>query len=231
MDSMNYIKALRESLKDPKKRSLTLLGVYFIFFIFVFAFINTAERPSMVASKPEEKTPFEYYKDMDGYAYKVTYNNLNKIDVIEGNYYNNTSIFNYNNIKYYYEDFLYVIDNDTYYLGNIEYNISKMFSNNLSLILEDLEEESKTIYKDGSIITNYTIDSNIIYNYLFDLESTYDNFVSVSIKGNETEINNIIIDLTNLNLNLTKIEVEYSYLNEITNLEFNKDNYTYKESL
>lgn len=231
MDSMNNLKKIRESLKDPKKRSLTILGFYFIFFIFVFAFLNTAERPAIVTSEPKEKTPFEYYSDMTGYNYKTTYTNINKIDIIEGSYYDNKSIFTYNNIKYYYEDSLYVIDNDTYYLGNIEYNISKIFSNNLSSLIEYLEEESKTSYKDGTIITNYTIDSNMIYNYLYGLESTYNNFVSVSITENENKIHKIVIDLTNLGLNLTKIEVEYSYLNEITELSFNKDNYTYKESL
>ena len=44
-------------------------------------------------------------------------------------------------------------------------------------------------------------------------------------------IESIIFDLTNLNMNLTKIEIEYSYLDQITSLSFNKENYTYKESL
>ena len=70
-----------------------------------------------------------------------------------------------------------------------------------------------------------------MYNYLYGLDSAYTNLVNVQIKENENEIHNIVIDLTNLGLNLTKIEVEYSYLNEITSLSFNKDNYTYKESL
>ena len=228
---MGYIRKIRELLKDPKKKSLTILGLYFIFFIFVFVFLNTAERPANIPSEPKEKSPFEYYEDMTGYNYKITYTNMDKIDIIEGSYYDNKSIFTYNNVKYYYEDSLYVIDNDTYYLGNIEYNISKIFSSNLSTIIEDLDEQSKTMYKDGTIITNYTIDSNKIYNYLYGLESTYNNLVSVNITESANNIHNVVIDLTNLGLNLTKIEVEYSDLNEITDLSFNKDNYTYKESL
>jgi len=228
---MKYIREIREMLKDPKKKSLTMLGLYFVFFAFVFIFLNTAERTTSIHEVPKEKTSFEYYSDMTGYNYKISYINLDKIDIIEGSYYDSKSIFTYNNVKYYYEDALYVIDNDSYYLGNIEYNISKVFNNNLSTIIEELEEESKTTYKDGTIITNYTIESNKIYNYLYGLESTYDNFVSVSITEKENKICNIIIDLTNLGLNLTKIEVEYSYLNEVTSLSFNKDNYTYKESL
>lgn len=228
---MEYVKKIKEFLSDPKKKSLTQLGLYAIFFIFVFIFLNSAEKTTSVPKIEETKTPLEYYSDMTGYIYKTTYTNKDKVDIIEGSYYDNKSIFTYNNIKYYYEDALYIIDNDSYYLGNIEYDISKIFSNNFDSIIEELEEESKTTYKDGTIITSYTIDSNKMYNYLYGLDSTYTNLVNVQIKENENQIHNIVIDLTNLGLNLTKIEVEYSYLNEVTSLSFNKDNYTYKESL
>lgn len=231
MVSMEYIKKIREFLKDPKKKALTQLGIYFVFFIFVFILLNGGNDNVVTPPVEETKNPLEIYNDMNGYIYKVTYTNINKVDVIEGTYYNKASLFTYNNLKYYYGDSLYVIDNDTYYLSNIEYNISKIFNNNLYNIIKDLEEESKTTYKDGTVITNYIIDSNKIYNYLFDTESIYTNTATISIKENQNEIHNIVIDLTNLNMNLTKIEVEYSYLDQITSLSFNKENYTYKESL
>ena len=47
----------------------------------------------------------------------------------------------------------------------------------------------------------------------------------------DTKGRQLLIDITNLGLNLNKIEVEYSNLDMIENLEFNIDNYTYKESL
>ena len=34
---MKYFNKMKEFLKDPKKKSLTLLGIYALFFIFVFA--------------------------------------------------------------------------------------------------------------------------------------------------------------------------------------------------
>lgn len=232
MVNMNYIKLIRENLKDPKKKALTQLALYFVFFLVVAILIRTADSYSNI---PKEdiipKTPIENYEEMKGYIYKVTYTNIDKIDVIEGTYYDNKSLFTFNNLKYYYEDSLYLIDNDTYYLSNIEYNISKMFNKNLSTIIKELEEESKTEYKDGTIVTNYTIDSNKMYKYLYEIEGTYTNLVSISLKENEKEIHNIVIDLSNLGLNLTKIEIEYMYLDQVTNLDFNKDNYTYKESL
>lgn len=228
---MNYIKLVREILKDPRKKSLVKLGIYFIFFIFVFILLKGAGNNTSAPIIEKEKTSMESFNDMNSYNYKVTYTNIDKIDVIEGTYYDNKSLFNFNNIKYYYEDILYIIDNDSYYVGNIEYNISKIFNKNLYNIINNLEEESKTTYKDGTVITNYIIDSNKIYNYLFGTESFYENNVTISVKENLNEIHNIVLDLTNLGLNLTKIEIEYSYIDEITSLSFNKDNYIFKESL
>ena len=41
MDNMKFIKVVRENLKNPKKKSLTLLVLYAIFFIFVFAVLHS----------------------------------------------------------------------------------------------------------------------------------------------------------------------------------------------
>ena len=230
MVSMKHIKELKEMFKNPKKKALAQLGFYAIFFIFVAILLRGADnKPTKIIE--EQKSPVEFYEDMKSYNYKVTYTNIDKVDVIDGTYVDNISLFTFNNFKYYYEEDLYIIDNDSYYLMDIEYNISKIFNNNLINIIEDLEEESKTTYKDGTIVTTYTIDSNKVYNYLFELESNYDNKCTIAITENENEIYNIVIDINNLGLNLTKIEVEYSYMNMIEDLEFNIDNYTYKESL
>ena len=162
---MKYIKQTKEFLKDPKKKSLTQLAIYGVFFIFVFILINSSDNSVNPSIIEETKTPVEYYEAMISYDYKVTYTNIDKVDVIEGTYYNNTSLFTYNNLKYYYEDMLYVVSNDSYILSNIEYDVSKIFNKNLHTIFNNLNEESKTTYKDGKVITNYTLDSNIIYNF------------------------------------------------------------------
>jgi len=216
---MNYIKEIKEFLKDPKKKALMQLGIYAIFFILVFIFISTGEKHINVPSVSSPDTPIEYYENMSSYDYKVTYSNIDKVDIIEGTYYNNTSLFTYNNLKYYYENLLYVIDNDSYTLASIEYDISKIFNKNLYSIFNDLKEESKTTYKDGKVVTNYTLDSNKIYNYLFDEESNYNNLVNVSITENNDTITTITFDLINLGITLNKIEIEYSNFNNIESLD------------
>ena len=229
---MEYIKKIKEALKDPKKRSLTQLGLWLIFFIFVFAVLSSAETPSIdIPVVEDSKTSLEVYQEMKGYTYKVTYTNIDKIDIIEGTYYNNTSLFNFNTLKYYYDNSLYVIDNDSYYLSNIEYDITKIFNNNFKDIISKLEEQSKTAYKDGTVTTNYTILTSDIYNYLYGVESTYTTYTNISITERENIITDIMIDLNNIDLNLKKIEIQYSNIDNIKSLEFNKENYTYKESL
>lgn len=224
---MNYINKTREFLKDPKKKALTQLGIYGVFFIFVFILINSSGSSINTPIVEESKTPIEYYEDMTSYDYKVIYTNIDKVDIIEGTYYNNTTLFTYNNLKYYYEDMLYVINNDSYIISNIEYDVSKIFNKNLHTIFNNLNEESKTTYKDGKVVTNYTLDSNIIYNYLYNMESSYTNLVGVSITESNNIITNINFDLTNLGLYLNKISIEYSNTNNIESL----DVYTNEENL
>lgn len=227
---MNFIKSVKKNLKDPKKKSLTLLGLYFIFFIFVFAVINSAGNSDYNEEKFISKTALENYKDMSSYQYKFTFLDNGLTNIIDGTYYSDKTLFMYNDKKYFYESgSLYSIDNDSYYLSNIEYNINKLFNSNLYNILDNLQEESKTTYNDGRIKTNYVLDANIFYNYYFDQESNYQTNISIEITEKDNYIINISIDLTSIETNLRKIDIEYSNINNISNLEFNKDNYTYRE--
>ena len=231
MVNMKYIKEIREMLKDPKKKAITQLGLYFIFFVIVFLLLNSGDNIDPTSPVKQKESATTTYKEMTGYTYKVTYTSMERVDVIEGTYYNNKSLFTYNNFKYYLDELLYIIDNDTYSVANIEYNISKIFSKNLYTIFEKLKEESKTTYTDGTIVTNYIIDSNEAYKYLNDLDSGYSNKVSVSITEKDDIITKVSFNLVNLGLNLTNIDIEYYNINNIENLEFNKENYIFKESL
>ena len=44
---MKQINNIKEFLSDPKKKSLTQLGLYAIYFIFVFIFLNSAEKTTI----------------------------------------------------------------------------------------------------------------------------------------------------------------------------------------
>ena len=60
-----------EALKDPKKRSLAMFGIYFIFFIFVFVVLNIADSKPVIdtsSTNPNANTnnlsAIENYKDI-----------------------------------------------------------------------------------------------------------------------------------------------------------------------
>jgi len=228
---MKFLRSIKEGLKDPKKRSLTLLGLYAIFFIFVFIFLNSVpSKPNSQLPVKQEESAKENYKKMTSYSYKIIYTDKNLENVIEGKYYSDTSLFTYKGNTYYYElDSLYYIDNNSYYLTNIEYNIKKIFNNNLSSILDSLQEESVTTYNDGRKKTNYIMDANSFNKYYFEIESNYESNIGIEITEKDKFITSILIDLTSLNMNLNKIEIEYNDINKINSLDFNKENY-YLES-
>ena len=70
---MNYFNKVKEYLKDPKKKSLTLLGIYIVFFIFVFAITSGSSEPQSIKSfeEKEEISFLDNYKEMKGYEYKI----------------------------------------------------------------------------------------------------------------------------------------------------------------
>lgn len=230
---MNYFNKVKEYLKDPKKKSLTLLGIYVVFFIFVFAITSGSSEPESISNYVEQKEEVSFldnYKNMKSYEYKFEFIEDNATKHIQGSYYSNTTLFNYNGLRYFYEnDLLYAIDNDSYYLSNIEYNITKLFNNNFYTILEQSKEDSKTTFNDNTSKIIYTIDSNIFNKYFLETETNFKSLTNIEITIKDNYIINISINLTNLNLNLNQIKIEYSNLNNIKSLEFNKDNYTYKE--
>ena len=227
---IEFFKSIRTNLKDPKKKSLTLLGIYFVFFVFVYIFINTSNSSAPVV-EPEKERPFsDYYLSMNSYKYKFSYTFKDSVKIAEGIYYKNTSLLTYDELKYYYEnDSFYLIDNNYYYLSDIEYNISKLFNNKLYEILKASTEKSKISYSDGTNELNYIVDSNVLCNYIFDDTVSYSGFVDLKIIQNSNKSITMKFDFTSLNINLKSIDLEYNDINSIKSLEFNKDNYTYKE--
>ena len=95
---MNFIKKIIENLKDPKKKSITLLVIYIIFFIIVFALINSRDSVDYNNDYSKEENETSTIKALSyDYIYRI-YDNENIVE-IKGTYKDNINSFVYKGIK------------------------------------------------------------------------------------------------------------------------------------
>ncbi len=226
---MNFFGNILKVFHNPKKKSLIYLALYVLFFLFAFAIINTSSNMGSsyneLENEKSELSALDNYKNMNSYKYEITFTINDMIDYVEGTYYNSTSLLTINGSKYYYENNLfYIIDGTSYHLSDVKYNILKFFNTNFYEILINSKLESSITYNDGTIENDYIIDSNYFYKYYFEQDSIYQNNITITVFEKDKYINKMILDLSNLNIDIKKIEIEYSNINNINSLEFNKDN-------
>lgn len=216
---MKFFSSIREGLKDPKKRSLTLLGLYAIFFIFVFIFINSAP------SNPTPKLPDDDNVgnnndtgkvDSYEYSYKISNNTI-----VSGVHKLNEDMFTYNNLKYYRKDNV-IYFNDSV-VENFEFSIDKFSYETMEELLKECEFEQETTYKDGNKKTTYNINVQKYFAFLneFSVCDTVDcstTFASLTVDTKDY-INSIVIDLTKYYGYSYLIEINYSNINNIEDIK------------
>lgn len=215
---VEVFKKIRQGLKNPKTKSLTLLGIYAIFFIFVFVVLNFSNSGGSnvvneIIEEEKDNTITSY-----NYTYKINKNNV--LSEINGTYSNREEIFNYNNNKY------YIKDNKVYLLQNnliqtneeFPLNIISYNYDNITKLIESSEFVEKTTYKDNSEKTTYNITTDkyfdILSSHIYEaIDSSVDNAIIV-VKKSEY-INEVLIDLSSYFGYNYKIEITYSNINNI----------------
>ena len=201
---MEYIRKIKEFLKNSKNKSLTLLGVYAIFFIFVFANISSKSSTS-VDYIEKEPTSIKNYE----YTYKI--NDNENIMEIKGTINDNENIFNYNNLNYVKKNGIIYLNNNQ--VDNFNFDADRYKYENIELLIEN--SDSKTTYKDNTKIV-YTISSNEYFGLLNNTENIEINEIMISIAVESDEfINSVIIDLSNYYGYKYMVEINYSNINVI----------------
>ena len=223
---MKFLKSIKEGLKDPKKRSLTLLGLYAIFFIFVFIVISSAP------SNPNPKLPEEENNNevnnvdtniIDGYEY--LYKIGNDI-VVTGIHKLDEDLFTYNGISYYKKDNIIYLSDSV--VEDPEFDISKFSYETMSELIKESEFEQETTYKDGNKKTSYNINVQKYFTFLNE-ENLCDNddckntFASIVVDTKDY-INSIVIDLSSYYGNEYKIEINYTNINNIEEIKTSTPN-------
>ncbi len=219
---MKFIKKVRENLKDPKKKSLTLLGLYAIFFIFVFVLLQSAQTRNVSNIPKIEENNTGNTIDSYEYIYKIT--NNTKINEITGTHKDNKDLFIYNELKYYKEDnviYLYEKEN----LKEVEtlgVDIDKYNYDNVKKIIDASNLVDETIYKDESSKNTYNIDLLDYLNLLNEENSCKNDcsniIIPITVNSNNY-INSVTIDLSEYYKYKFLIEINYSNINNIDNIK------------
>ncbi len=204
---MEFIKKIIDGLKDPKKRSLTLLAIYALFFTFVFILIqNKTVKPQSEIDTQKNDTITSY-----NYSYKITEND--NITEVYGIHDDLKVTFNYNGIDYYYDGKLYTIENENkIYHDEINTNVEPYSYSTIEELIKNSEFIEKTTYKDNKEKTVYNIQAQKYFDLMnkqnnCELLDCINTYISITVESLDY-INNVIIDLNEYSN--YKVEINYS---------------------
>ena len=206
---MEFIRKVREWLKDPKKKSLTQLGLYALFFVFVFILIGMGDNSSTPNYVPEETN-----KDVVNYEYIYKINNNEIINQITGTLNNSIDTFNYNGLNYIKKEGIVYLNNTPV---TIDFDIDRYKYKNIELLIENAD--SKTTYTDSSkvvynmnIVEYFTLLNEV--NNCSIIDCTIIN-VPITVEK-DNHINHVLIDLSNYYGYKYIVEINYNNINKIS---------------
>lgn len=206
---MNFLSKIKDNLKDPKKKAITKLSIYVIFFVIVFILIGlggNSEAPSYI---PEENT-----SAISSYEYIYKINNNEVINEITGTLNNNIDVFNYNGLNYIKKEGNIYLNNN---VVNIDFDIDKYKYDKIQVLIEN--SDSKTTYTDSNKIV-YNMNVNEYFTLLNELndcsviDCTIIN-VPITIESDDY-ISYVLIDLSNYYGYKYTIEINYKNINKIS---------------
>ena len=198
----NFIK---EKYQNPRTRAAVILGIYLVFFVFLFIAVRTPNTSS--TNNNEQINNYTNIEENYNYSYNVEITKDNKT-----NKYLFSGISNEGNIT----EKVELYNNESkIYEGIFDYeDIDPKFINLKTIIsyVNNIKEEFTTNYKDGTIQKNYLVELSKIDSNINSIET-----IEINVYEKDGFITKIIIDGTNFD-SKTNEGVTYSkYI-----LEYNK---------
>ena len=226
---MNLLKRNKEY---SKKKSIIMLSIYGVFFIFVFILLLTGKDEDSFKSykdymnsetKTGEKTDNEV-KNYE-YLYKITDNT--KTTEISGTKTSDKELFEIDGKKYYKQDNnIYLNDGTDTLVTDAIFNTDLYSYSNIEGLFKDKKAKEKTVYEDDTIKEIYNINSKDYFDYMKedkcnDIDcSTI--FIDITInRNNKEQIEKANIDLTNFYKYKYIIELNYNNINNIKEVSTN----------
>lgn len=202
---MEKIEKIIKYLKSKKGKRTSFFLFYLVFFIFLFFYINSQDLPKTSSNNHENKPNNEikenlnYYEtdnlENSDYSYKITIQNNNELQILEGSKSNKDSI---NNYEYY--EFVDL--------------------NEIKRIIKNSKYLSKSLYSENNYKVNYEVTNNDL-NKLFDngINNEFNNEINnitLTVKEN-SDLIKIELDFSNYmktvnnESSLYKVLIEYEY--------------------
>ena len=227
------MKKILEDLKNPKKKSLVMFGLYGIFFIFVFIIISTGKTYddtetykdyiNIKTSKIEEKN--DNIVSNYEYIYKII--DRENITEITGTKTENKETFVINGKSYYKQDNnIYLNDGTNALVTDNLFNTDLYSYKNIEEFLKEKSTKEKTLYEDKTSKEIYSINSKVYFDYIKeDKCSNIDCsniFIDIVVNKNSKEqIEKVNINLTNYYKYNYTIEINYNNINNIKEVSTN----------
>ncbi|MBP3921041.1 MAG: hypothetical protein J6D28_05705 [Bacilli bacterium] len=200
---------------NPRYKSIIKLSIWFILILILSLVVRISNNnePNKPVQNPDikETTPKQQLQKINNYEAII---NIDE-QTLTTKKTNNKELITYQNNTYYYE-------NNNLIIGEYnEFIFKTLFfnPNNIYLLIENIDEEYTTKYKDGTYITNYKVPTKIfIKNYNNNYIET-EEFINITLEGNK-ETNKITINLNNIQLieptiNINNITINLNNVNNI----------------
>lgn len=219
-DLKNIFKTLKELWSHPKLKGTVQLIFWFLFFV-VVALIFRSASTNNVSSKKVEEVQKDTAKDtitdekvaVLSYEYEYNYtDNYGNNAHITGTNYKNKNIFYQDNVKYYFVNNKYynALDNS---IVDYPYNLIEWQYSNVKNIMDSQKYSNTTRYKNGLINYEYLIDLDNYNNYY---GQNYQNDIIMDIVYDGSVIKSV-----NINYTFATVEIIYTKINEIEDIEIN----------
>jgi len=212
----SLFKTIKENLSNPKTKSLTLLGLYTLFFIFIAVIFRQS---GAVSTNEVNDSQLQEETGVYSYEYNYSFNINNELTNILGTHYKEKDSFNINESKYYKENDNIIDVNNPNAIIELVFNIDNYSYSNIEKLIQSSSFKEKTTYNDGSSKTIYQInilDLNII-DYCLNNECS-EQLIEYTVLEDEY-INSVTIDLTNYYGYNYIITLNYNNINNVSDIK------------
>lgn len=206
-----YIQKFLELWKNPRYRSLIILGMYIIFFTLVISSIDTSSNDYEESKKVDV---MKEYSMMNNYSSKIIIKNEleENIDIKVNK---NDYLINYNNENYYYNTVkLYKQNEDNYTRTEtniLDFEVWKFTPKFISDLIEKGTFNSKTEYADGTIANTYLVKIEDFIKSYYNNENIDIRTFEITVYQNEKQVNKVVLNLTNI-YNMEQFSNNYDYI-------------------